>query len=104
IQQLSEQVQQLGAQQLGAQQMNAQQGSYPAAPPSAPIPDPSPAPTPVTVVLRSGQKIQVQNYAVMGDSFWDFSRQPARRIPLSSIDVGASTKATQASGGEFPAF
>jgi hypothetical protein len=55
-------------------------------------------------VLRNGQKIQVQNYAVMGDSFWDFSRQPARRIPLSMVDVAASAKATEANGGQFPAL
>jgi hypothetical protein len=46
----------------------------------------------------------VQNYAVMGDSFWDFSRQPARRIAISSLNIEASTKATEASGGEFPAL
>jgi hypothetical protein len=74
----------------------------PAAPPSS---DPPPATVPaVTVVLRSGQKIEVQNYAIMGDSFWDFSRQPARRIPLSSVDIAASTKATEAGGGQFPAI
>jgi len=73
-----------------------------AAPPSS---DPPPATAPaVTVVLRSGQKIEVQNYAIMGDSFWDFSRQPARRIPLSSVDIAASTKATEAGGGQFPAI
>jgi hypothetical protein len=72
-----------------------------AAPPST---DPTPPAAPITVVLRSGQKIEVQNYAVMGDSFWDFSRQPARRIPLSSVDIAASTKATEAGGGQFPAI
>ena len=83
-------------------------GYYPGPPvPYAAPPMPSNDPTPaaaVTVVLRSGQKIEVQNYAVMGDSFWDFSRQPARRIPLSSVDIAASTKATEASGGQFPAI
>lgn len=57
---------------------------------------------PVTVVLRSGQKLQVQNYAVMGNTFWDFSKQPARKIPISSIDLSASSQATAANGGEFP--
>jgi hypothetical protein len=75
-----------------------------AAPAAPPVSDPTPAAAPVTVVLRSGQKIEVQNYAVMGDSFWDFSRQPARRIPLSSVDIAASTKATEAGGGQFPAI
>ena len=69
----------------------------------APYPsEPEPAPTPITVVLRNGQRLTVQNYAVMSQTFWDFSRQPAKQIPISSIDVQASAKATEASGGEFP--
>ncbi|MGI8959553.1 MAG: hypothetical protein ACR2IV_07310 [Bryobacteraceae bacterium] len=57
---------------------------------------------PITLVLRNGQQIQVQNYAVMDQIFWDFTRQPARKIPVSSIDVAASTRATEATGAEFP--
>ena len=38
----------------------------------------------------------------MDDKFWDFSKQPARRIELSDIDLAASTKATAATGAEFP--
>ncbi len=57
---------------------------------------------PITVVLRNGQQLQVQNYAVMDRTFWDFSRQPARKIPVASIDIAASTRATEATGAEFP--
>jgi hypothetical protein len=101
---LGEQMQRLSdqVQQLGSQQSNVPPPYAPAYSPAAPPSDPAPAP--VTVVLRSGQRIQVQNYAVMGDSFWDFSRQPARRIPLTSVDIAASTKVTEANGGEFPAI
>ncbi len=63
---------------------------------------PPPPQIPVTLVLRDGQQLQVQNYAVMDQTFWDFTRQPVRKIPLSSIDVAASAKATEAKGGEFP--
>jgi len=55
---------------------------------------------PITLVLRNGQQIQVQNYAVMDQTFWDFTRQPARKIPVSSIDIAASTRATEAKGAE----
>jgi hypothetical protein len=75
-------------------------------PPSTPPPNaqssqtqPSP---PLTLILRNGEKLQVQNYAVMGQTFWDFSKQPARKIPIGSIDLPASAKATEASGAEFP--
>ena len=57
---------------------------------------------PVTLVLQNGRKLQVRNYAVTDGLFWDFSKQPATKIPVSSIDVAASVKATQAEGGEFP--
>jgi hypothetical protein len=72
----------------------------------APLPaaqqDTQPPQTPVTLVLRNGQQLKVQNYAVMDQTFWDFSSQPARKIPISNIDVAASAKATMASGGDFP--
>ncbi len=66
--------------------------------------EPATPQVPVTLVLRSGQQIEVQNYAVMDQTFWDFTNQPARKIPLSNIDVAASAKATEAKGGEFPSI
>ena len=60
-----------------------------------------PAPQ-LTVVLRDGGQLQVQNYAVMDKTFWDFSAQPVRKIPISNIDVDASIRLTEAKGGEFP--
>ena len=96
---LAEQVQRLTAavnQLQYAQQGQAQ--SYAAQPQNAPVQ------APVTLVLRNGQQFEVQNYAVMNQTFWDFTNQPARKIPVSSIDIAASTKATQAKGGDFPAL
>jgi len=69
---------------------------YPQNAPDAP-PD-----KPVTLILRSGERVTVQSYAVMGETFWDFSTDPARKIPVSNIDLQASARATTASGGEFP--
>jgi hypothetical protein len=92
IQRLSAQVEQLKSEQQPAPPANASQAAPQEAPPVAPI----------TVVLRDGQRLQVASYAVMGRVFWDFSKQPGRRIPVADIDVAASTKATEAAGGEFP--
>jgi hypothetical protein len=64
-----------------------------------PVSDP-----PITLVLNSGAKVTLQSYAVMGQTIWDFSRQPARKIPLSSVNIVASQQATEASGAEFPAL
>jgi hypothetical protein len=57
---------------------------------------------PIKLVLRSGQQIQVQDYAVVNGMFWDFTNQPVRRIPIAGIDIPASQKATEESGAEFP--
>jgi hypothetical protein len=84
-----------------------------AAPAPSPVPPAgqSPADTdterneaPITVVLHSGQQLQVRNYAVTDGVFWDFSKRPAQKIPVSAIDIAASQKATAASGGDFPAI
>lgn len=93
---LGEQIQRLSAEIDDLKYGQAQQQ-----PPYA-QPDPQPTAVPITLVLRSGQRIQVQNYAVIDQVFWDFTKQPARKIPVSTIDIAASMKATEASGGEFP--
>jgi hypothetical protein len=57
---------------------------------------------PITVVLQSGQQFVVQNYAVMNGLLWDFSKPAVRKIPLASIDLSASARATSAAGADFP--
>jgi hypothetical protein len=98
---LGEQIQRLSAQveQLRNEQ---RQGAAPAPPASAEAPQDAPPVVPITVVLRDGQQMKVSSYAVMNKVFWDFSQQPARRIPVANIDVAASKKATEAAGAEFP--
>jgi hypothetical protein len=99
---LGEQIQRLSAQ---VEQLRTEQQPPPAPAAATPTaPKDAPPVAPITVVLRDGQRLQVASYAVMDRVFWDFSRQPARRIPLANIDVAASTKATEAAGGEFPAL
>jgi len=68
-----------------------------------PMSDPAPPPSsPITVVLKNGQKLEVQNYAIMNGFFWDFTRANSKHIPVGDVDVAASVKATEAAGGTFP--
>jgi hypothetical protein len=93
---LGDQVQRLTAQMNDL--MSAQQQAYQ---PQSAAP-PQPPPVPLTLVLRNGEKLQVQNYAVTNSTLWDFTQRGTRKIPLSNIDLQASAKATEANGGEFP--
>jgi hypothetical protein len=94
---LGQQVQRLTAQMNDLMYGQQQQ-------PGAMAPEPvGPPPVPLTIVLRDGKQLSVQNYAITGNTLWDFTRTgAARKIPLSNIDLAASAKATQANGGEFP--
>ena len=85
-----------------AQLQEGQESRAPALPPPEPQAESLPPAIPITLILRDGQQLQVQNYAVMDHTFWDFTKQPTRKIPISSIDIAASAKATEAKGGEFP--
>lgn len=98
---LGEQIAQLSAQVNDLQNQLAQRA--PSDSPVAPAQEtPQAAAPPLTVVLTNGKTLQVQNYAVMENALWDLSSQPVRKIPISTIDIPASTKATEANGTEFP--
>ena len=100
---LAQQIQQLTAEVQQMKSGNQQQPEPPTpAPATSAAPESRPPAPPVTLVLRDGQQISVENYAVMNQTFWNFSKRPAQKIPVSDIDIAASTKATEANGGEFP--
>ncbi|MBV9675172.1 MAG: hypothetical protein JO185_02480 [Acidobacteriaceae bacterium] len=103
---LAQQVEQLATQIQEMKNSNAQ--PQPPALNPTPVPSVSAAPEqrpptpPVTLVLRDGQQLSVESYAVMNQMFWNFSKRPVQKIPIANIDIPASTKATEANGGEFP--
>lgn len=59
---------------------------------------------PLVLILHDGQKLELANYAIVDGVLWDFSKRVAHKIPVSSIDMTASAKATVDNGGEFPQF
>jgi hypothetical protein len=89
------------------EEMKTSQGQAPPAPTISAAPESKgseapPADIPLRVVLRNGQQLTVRSYAIMNGMLWDLSKQPVRKIPVTNIDIAASTKATEESGGEFP--
>ena len=73
-----------------------------AAPPDPPeSPEPA-APQPATVlVFKDGHKSEVQNYAIVGETLFDFTDGRSRKIRLADLDLGATNKANEDRGVDF---
>jgi hypothetical protein len=94
---------QMNAQSLQEQRMREQdnQDVYARSAP-APALDPDPQPVPATLlVFRDQHKQEVQNYAIVGQTLWSFTPQRTQKIPLSDLDLPATTKANDERGVDF---
>jgi hypothetical protein len=56
---------------------------------------------PTQLVFRDRRTEEVRNYAIVGQTFWIFSEQRARKIPLADLDIPATKKANDDRGVEF---
>jgi hypothetical protein len=57
---------------------------------------------PATVlVFRDQHKQEVQNYAIVGPTLWNFAPEHTEKIPLSDLDLPATTKANDEHGVDF---
>jgi hypothetical protein len=58
--------------------------------------------SPTTILIfRDQHKLEVQNYAIVGQTLWSFSGQRTQKIPLASLDLAATTKANDEQGVSF---
>jgi len=53
------------------------------------------------LVFRDQHKLEVQNYAIVGQTLWNFATDHTQKIPLSDIDLPATTKANDERGVDF---
>ncbi len=67
---------------------------------NAPSSGPTAAAT-ATLVFRNGQRLDVANYAIVGQTLWVFDEQRARRVPLATLNLDATRKANAENGFEF---
>jgi len=80
------------------------QGPREAAPrAAAPVDPPEPvAPQPTTVlVYKDGHKSEVQNYAIVGATLFDFADGRSRKILLADLDLPATQRANDDRGVDF---
>jgi hypothetical protein len=103
----------MNQQSLEQQQMwrqeeaDADQDIYARSVPSAPrATEPASAqpatPQPDTVLIfRDQHKQEVQNYAIVGHTLWNFAAQRTQKIPLADLDLAATVKANDDRGVTF---
>ncbi len=53
------------------------------------------------LVFRDQHKQEVRNYAIVGQTLWNFSQQRTEKIPLSELDLPATAKANDERGLTF---
>lgn len=53
------------------------------------------------LVFRDGHSIQVKNYAIVGDTIYDFSEGARHKIAIADLDLGATEKQNDARGLDF---
>ncbi|MFY9978082.1 MAG: hypothetical protein WAK22_07610, partial [Candidatus Sulfotelmatobacter sp.] len=56
---------------------------------------------PTVLVFRDQHQEQVQNYAIVGETLWNFTPGRTEKIPLSDLDIPATQKANENHGVEF---
>jgi len=53
------------------------------------------------IVFRDGHQAELQNYAIVGDTIFDFTDNLSHKIQLGDIDLSATHKANDARGVDF---
>ncbi|HEY6765961.1 MAG TPA: hypothetical protein VI386_14450 [Candidatus Sulfotelmatobacter sp.] len=56
---------------------------------------------PTLLVFRDQRKEEVQNYAIVGQTLWNFASKRTEKIPLSEIDLAATARANADRGVDF---
>lgn len=53
------------------------------------------------LIFRDQHTLEVQNYAIVGQMLWSFGPGTTQKIPLSDLDIPATTKANENRGLDF---
>ena len=68
-------------------------------------PEPEATPTPdqprTVLVFKDGHQLEVENYAIVGSTLYDLTEGRRHKIPLSDLDLDATTKQNDERGVDF---
>jgi hypothetical protein len=56
---------------------------------------------PTVLVFRDQRKLEIRNYAIVGQTLWNFGSPRTEKIPLSELDLAATIKANDDRGLSF---
>jgi hypothetical protein len=56
---------------------------------------------PTVLVFRDQHREEIRNYAIVGETLWNFTGQRTKKIPLSDLDLAATVKANDDRGVTF---
>ena len=56
----------------------------------------------IVLVFRDGHRMEIQNYAIVGQTLWVFEERVATKIPLSDLDLDATQRENRGSGLRLP--
>ncbi len=62
---------------------------------------PDPPATPTVLVFRDQHKQEVNNYAIVGQTLWNFAPQKTQKIPLADLDIQATVRVNDDHGVSF---
>jgi hypothetical protein len=66
-----------------------------------PTPEREPDEPATVLVFRDGHRVEVRNYAIVGNTVWDLSEHLAKRISLDTLDLDATIKVNDERGTPF---
>jgi hypothetical protein len=102
--QLSQEINRLSyeVEQLRQEQEYRPSAPPPSQPPAQPRREAKPEPPRPTVLIFRDKHVQeVKNYAIVDPTLWILNERRATKVPLSSLDVDATTKLNDERGVEF---
>jgi hypothetical protein len=66
-----------------------------------PVPAPASATMPVVLIFKDGRRMEIQNYAIMGQVLWILDERNSTKIPLSDLDLKATQGENRSRGLRF---
>ena len=67
----------------------------------ASTPDPDPPQQPTVLIFKDGHKLDVQNYAIVGQTLFDLTPGHARKVALATLDLEATRQLNDDRGIQF---